>query len=108
MRKWVAGVAFALAITLFATAGWHRFEYRYCNARRLNLELASSGYPSQATRFFDEDRARDAKEFLQLMLGGLLFVAGVGLWTGRICPEKLQERLHAFWMEHGPHGLQHR
>lgn len=108
MRKWVAGVAFALAITLFATAGWHRFQYRYCNARRLNLELASSHDPYQLAIYLEQDRARDAQEFRQLMLGGLLLLVSMGLWTGRAYPERFGERIHAFWMQHGPRALPHR
>ncbi len=108
MRKWVAGVAIGLAVVLFATAAWHRFEYRYCNAQRLNLELASSGDPAQLALYLEEDRARSAEEFRQLMLGGLLFVVGLALWTGRLYPESFRERAQTFWIEHRTHLLPHR
>jgi hypothetical protein len=108
MRKWVAGVAIGLAVVLFATAAWHRFEYRYCNAQRLNLELAASGNPAQLAIYLEEDHARDAEQFRQWMLSGLLLAIGAALWTGRLDPEDLQQRARTFWAAHRPHLQPHR
>jgi len=108
MRKWVAGVAIGLAVILFATAAWHRFEYRYCNAQRLNLELAASGNPAQLALYLEEDHARNAEQFRQWMLSGLLLAIGIALWTGRPDPEALQQRARHFWASHRPHLQPHR
>jgi hypothetical protein len=94
MRKIVAGITFMLAVVLFATSGWHRFQYRYCNAQRLNLELADARYPGTLASDLQVDRQRERDELIQLLLGGAFLVTAIALWTGRLYPEHLFARRH--------------
>jgi hypothetical protein len=98
MRKMVAGITFMLAVVLFATSGWHRFQYRYCNAQRLNRELADSRYPGTLAADLEVDQQRERDELRQLFLGGAFLVAAIALWTGRLYPE------HLFLRRHAPHA----
>ncbi|MGC8549394.1 MAG: hypothetical protein ACP5M4_06815 [Acidobacteriaceae bacterium] len=89
MRKWVAGVSFCLAVILFGIAGWNFFQHRYCNAERLNQELAATHRPALLDEFIAQDRQRRDDELRQILCGGVLLVLAGGLWSGWIDPEDL-------------------
>ena len=100
MRKLVAAVTFVLAIVLFATAGWNRFQHRYCNAQRLNQELADSANPARLAADIEQDQEHEQEEFRQLMLGGGLFFVSIVLWTGRVYPQRLVARYRRHAITH--------
>lgn len=89
MRKWVAGVSFCLAVILFSVAGWNFFQHRYCNAERLNQELAAAHRPALLAEFIAQDQQRRDDELRQVLCGGVLLVLAGGLWSGRLDPEEL-------------------
>lgn len=99
MRKSVAGISFCLAIILFGIAGWNFFQHRYCNAQRLNAELAATHRPALLSQFIAQDHQRRDEEIRQLLCGGALMLLAVTLWTGRPDPEQLLPRLR----KHLPH-----
>jgi uncharacterized membrane protein YgdD (TMEM256/DUF423 family) len=92
MRKLVATVSLAFAIVLLASSGWHRFQHRYCNAQRLNLELADTHNPAALAADIAVDHMRERDDFLQFLLGGALLVTGIMLWTGKVYPERFAGR----------------
>lgn len=92
MRKWVAGIAFCLAIILFGIAGWNFFQHRYCNAQRLNQELAATHRPALLKEFLAQDQQHRRTELIQTLGGGILLVIAITVWTGRPDPEKLLPR----------------
>jgi hypothetical protein len=86
MRKWVAGISFCLAVILFGIAGWNFFQHRYCNADRLNQELAAAHRPALLAEFIAQDRQRRDDELRQMLCGGVLLLLAGGLWSGRLNP----------------------
>lgn len=92
MRKLVATVSLAFAIVLLASSGWSRFQHRYCNAARLNQELADTHNPAALAHDISVDQMRERDEFRQFLLGGSLLVVGIMLWTGKVYPERLAGR----------------
>jgi uncharacterized membrane protein YgdD (TMEM256/DUF423 family) len=93
MRKWVAGISLCLAIILFGVAGWTFFQHRYCNALRLNQELAAAHRPALLNEFLQQDRQRRNEEIRQVLCGGVLLFLALTLWTGRLYPERFLPRL---------------
>jgi hypothetical protein len=89
MRKWVAGISFCLALVLFGVAGWNFFQHRYCNAARLNQELAAAHRPALLDEFIAQDRQRRDDELRQMLCGCVLMVLAGGLWSGRLDPDEL-------------------
>lgn len=83
MRRWIAGVALCLAIILLGTAGWNFFQHHYCNAQRLNEELAATHRPNLLSEFVAQDHARRKTEAIQAIGGGVLLVIAIGVWTAR-------------------------
>ena len=92
MRKWVAGISFCLAIILFGIAGWNFFQHRYCNAQRLNQELAATHRPALLKEFLAQDRYHRHTELIQTLGGGILLIIAITVWTGHPDPEKLLPR----------------
>ena len=93
MRKWVAGISFCLAVVLFGVAGWTFFQHRYCNAARLNEELAAAHRPALLAEFIAQERQRRDEEIRQMLCGGALLLLAGGLWSGRLNPEELLPRV---------------
>ena len=92
MRRWVAGISFCLAVVLFGVAGWNFFQHHYCNAQRLNQELAAAHRPALLDEFLAQDRAHRQTELVQALCGGVLLLIAVTVWTGRLYPQKLLPR----------------
>lgn len=93
MSKWVAGISLCLAIILFGVAGWTFFQHRYCNAQRLNQELAAAHRPALLAEFIAQDHQIRNQELRQTLSGGILVLIAVTLWTGRLDPGRLRPRL---------------
>jgi hypothetical protein len=100
MRKWVAGISFCLAVILFGVAGWNFFQHHYCNAQRLNQELAAAHRPALLDEFLAQDRDRRQTELFQIFCGGILLFVAVTLWTGQPNPEVLAARLRRHLPSH--------
>ena len=92
MRKWVAGISFCLAVILIGNAGWNFFQHHYCNAQRLNQELAAAHRPALLSEFLAQDRRRRHAELVQLLGGGALLLIAVTAFSGPD-PEKLMPHL---------------
>lgn len=88
MRRWIAGISFCLAIILFGVAGLGFFHRRYCNAQRLNTELAATHRPVLLSEFIAQDHRRQRTEIVQAIGGCVLLVIAIVVWTGRPNPEK--------------------
>ena len=93
MRRWVAGISFCLAVILFSIAGWNFFQHRYCNAQRLNQELAATHRPALLDEFIAQDHQHQQEELRQTLAGGVLLIVAVALWTRRLDPEHFVPRL---------------
>ncbi len=100
MRRWVAGISLCLALILLGVAGWNFFQHHYCNAQRLNQELAATHRPALLDEFLAQDRERRQTELYQVLCGGVLLFVSVAVWTGRLYPEELAERVRKHLPSH--------
>lgn len=100
MRKWVAGISLCLAVILFGVAGWNFFQHHYCNAQRLNQELAAAHRPALLDEFLAQDHVRRQTELFQIFSGGFLLFVAVTLWTGKPDPETLAAHLRRHLPSH--------